>query len=60
MGYLSSMIFGEWTMRMYIKAMYHDENKASTTLIDEYAIPTTKPGFWKIEIAPLTQPNFAK
>lgn len=48
MGYLSSMIFGEWTMRMYIKAMYHDENKASTTLIDEYAIPTTKPGFWKM------------
>ncbi len=46
MTFVASAFFGRWTVRLNLKAMYHDDSLVVEELIDEYTRPTHKDGFW--------------
>ncbi len=45
---VASAIFGRWTVKLGMKAMYYDDSLVVKELIDEYTRPTLKDGFWNM------------
>lgn len=51
MEYLTSKYGGRWSVRMGLEDAYYDSGKVNDAMIDEYARPITKPGYWKALIS---------
>jgi pimeloyl-ACP methyl ester carboxylesterase len=51
MGYLASKFGGRWAVRMGLEDAYYDSGKVNDAMIDEYARPITKPGYWRTLIS---------
>jgi pimeloyl-ACP methyl ester carboxylesterase len=47
MEYLTAKYGGRWAVRMGLEDAFNDSGKVSDAMIDEYARPITKPGYWK-------------
>lgn len=51
MEYLTSKYGGRWSVSMGLEDAYYDSGKISDAVIDEYARPIAKPGYWKALIS---------